>query len=38
MIWICGKGHEFQWNRKGEKTRPDKCPICGETKIDVREV
>ena len=38
MICVCEHGHEFQWIRKGEKTKPDFCPYCKSTIIDVREV
>ena len=34
MLWICENGHVFQWVRHGEATKPDKCLICGSTKIE----
>ena len=37
MIWICKNGHQFNWIRKGVKTKPDKCPICGVNEIDFVE-
>jgi len=36
--WECKNKHRFLWIRKGLSTRPDKCPICGNKEIDVREV
>jgi len=36
-LWICGNGHEFTFIPKG-KTRPGKCPVCGNRTLDVREV
>jgi len=38
MICICEHGHTFVWQRHGKKTKPDSCPYCKSTIIDVREV
>lgn len=38
MIWICERGHEFKWIRKGIETKPKQCPVCRSDKIDVRDV
>jgi hypothetical protein len=38
MIWICEHGHEFKWIRKGKETKPEECPMCRSSKIDVRDV
>jgi len=37
MQWICENGHQFNWIRKGEATKPDKCPHCGSRHIDAVE-
>ena len=37
-VWRCEQGHEFVWIRKGIKTRPDECALCGSKDIDVKEV
>jgi len=37
MIWICKNGHLFVWIRKGERTKPDICPVCGAEEVDAVE-
>jgi len=37
-VYVCEKGHEFLWVRKGWETKPEKCELCGSKKIEVRDI
>ena len=38
MLWMCNKcGYIFRWVRRGDRTTPEGCPICGGSDIDSLE-